>query len=623
MKEPPRTVPETVSLAVQRRVDEVSQRFEAVWKASPRPQIEHHLGDTPEPERSLLLRELLAIELAYRCRRGEQPTLEEYRMRFANNEDLIRDVYRRMASPEPPSGEAEGLPETESSRMQSDIVPPSAGAVDSIGKYRIVEKLGQGGQANVFRAVHPQLPGRDVVIKWAKEQPSDSLQCQLLEEGRVLARLQDPGLVRVYDVDIHEGRPFLVLEHVAGRTLRDRAKEKRPSTREAAALVAQIARTLTRVHGQGVLHRDLKPANILLDATGRPRILDFGLALMDPPGEEARPPGGQVCGTYSYMAPEQAEGQTDRVGPRTDVFGLGAVLYELLTGRPPYKDDNQWQTWEQARRAEVVPPRRLNPRIPRPLDRICLKALAANPEQRYASAAELERALRGYLRRPRLIAAGLGLALLLGAAVLAAAFDLQSRWPFTSGPSAVEGTRPVEAVKILAFDVHTFRASIPLGDVGVAVHETHLNNDVRIHVQFSTPAYSYVIAFNPDGREQLCYPEDQAHAPAPVEELVYPARSTAGFGLTDGVGMQAFVLLVSRKPLPSYPQWREELGPAPWEAAPVGAVWRFNGLEFVGTRRGKVHELDGLPGPLVKLCDFFKSRPGIHALHVVAFPVKP
>src|SRR5262249_48140872 len=154
---------------------------------------------------------------------------------------------------------------------------------------------------------------------------------------------------------------------------------------------------------QGILHRDLKPANVLVDAAGRPRLMDFGLASLRHAWGAINPPEGDaVCGTYPYMAPEQARGEAERVGAPTDGFGLGAIFYQLLTGQPPYRGESAAEVREQARQGRVTPPRQINPRIPRTLERICRKALAADPSQRYASAGAMGRALRGYLRRPLL-----------------------------------------------------------------------------------------------------------------------------------------------------------------------------------------------------------------------------
>jgi serine/threonine protein kinase len=161
----------------------------------------------------------------------------------------------------------------------------------------VIEWLGSGGQADVYRAVHPQLPGRDVVVKWAKCSLTEPVQRMLLAEGAILARLDEQGLVRVYDADVHEGRPFVVMEYVPGRTLEQQLKERLPHPREAAKFVALLAGTLARVHGQGVCHRDLKPSNVLVDQARRPRVLDFGLALMDQPWAPQVGSGGGVSGT--------------------------------------------------------------------------------------------------------------------------------------------------------------------------------------------------------------------------------------------------------------------------------------------------------------------------------------
>src|SRR5262249_12029267 len=171
------------------------------------------------------------------------------------------------------------------------------------------------------------------------------------------------------------------------------------------SLVASLAATVEALHQQGVLHLDLKPSNILIDSTGRPRLLDFGLAAMTRPWDEPAPEEDGISGTLHYMAPEQALGRAERIGPRTDVFGLGAILYEPLSGRPPYEAQSRAELLDRVRQARVIPPSRRRSGVPGSLERICLKALAADPADRYASAAQLERALRRDLRRPFPLAA--------------------------------------------------------------------------------------------------------------------------------------------------------------------------------------------------------------------------
>ena len=262
---------------------------------------------------------------------------------------------------------------------------PGIQSPPAIGKYRVLELLGVGGEGEVFRAFNPDLR-REVVIKWARQTLPEALQQKLIDEGRMLARIDDPGVVRVHDVDVFEGRPFMVLEYLPGQSLAERLKEGPLSPRAAAVLVAEVAATLDRVHGQDVLHRDLKPGNILIDRGGRPRLLDFGLACLSQHWGQINPLDGKISGTFYYMAPEQANGQIERIGRRTDIFGLGAVLYHLLAGRPPYQVPDRVSLWRLAKEGKFDSPRKHKPGVPWLLERICLKAMAHEPEQRYASA---------------------------------------------------------------------------------------------------------------------------------------------------------------------------------------------------------------------------------------------
>jgi hypothetical protein len=228
-------------------MEQVCGRFEAAWKAGQRPRLEDYLADVPEPDYSALLRELLGLELDYRHQTGEQPRPEEYRPRFLEHTGPIDSVFQETALRIPQASQQTPLPSPEGTTPLPSAEAPAAEVAAQplhplwIGKYQVIERLGGGGQADVFRAKHPKLPGHDVVIKWAKESLPAPIQQMLITEGGILARLEDPGLVRIYDVDVHEGRPFIVMEYVAGRTLQQQIKEGLPRPREAAALVARLA----------------------------------------------------------------------------------------------------------------------------------------------------------------------------------------------------------------------------------------------------------------------------------------------------------------------------------------------------------------------------------------------
>jgi eukaryotic-like serine/threonine-protein kinase len=214
-------------------------------------------------------------------------------------------------------------------------------------------------------------------------------------EAGAAARLRHPNIVAVHEVGEADGRPFFSMELIEGRTLAQRLTEGPLPGRAAAGYLRQLARAVHYAHRQGILHRDLKPSNVLLDPDDVPYLTDFGLAKrLDAQGQTQT---GAVLGTPSYMAPEQAAGKVKELGPACDVYGLGAVLYECLTGRPPFRSDTPWDTVLHVLEREPVPPRLLNPKVDRDLETICLKCLEKDPSKRYAGAGELADDLQRYL----------------------------------------------------------------------------------------------------------------------------------------------------------------------------------------------------------------------------------
>ncbi len=310
-------------------------------------------------------------------------------------------------APEPPEDEATARATLEGARTLADGPtldgPPgettAAGTLaPTIPGYEILRELGRGGMGVVYQALEVRL-NRPCAVKMilAGAHASGETTERFRVEAESAARIQHPNIVQVYHVGDARGLPFVEMEYVGGGSL-DRRLDGTPWPSERAArMVERLARGVAEAHRLGIVHRDLKPANILLapDADQTPKIADFGLAkLMD--GESGLTRTEMILGSPSYMAPEQAEGKAREVGPPADVYALGAILYELLTGRPPFRGATLMETLEQVKHAEVVPPSRLVPRLPRDLETIALVCLRKEPPRRYASAPALAEDLRRF-----------------------------------------------------------------------------------------------------------------------------------------------------------------------------------------------------------------------------------
>jgi serine/threonine protein kinase len=262
--------------------------------------------------------------------------------------------------------------------------------------YEVLGLLGKGGMGVVYKARQVSLD-RIVALKMIlhAEHAGSAERQRFQAEAEAAARLQHPNIVQVFEVGTHDGLPFLTLEYCPGGSLAQRLDGVPWPIRESAHVVETLAGAAQAAHAARVVHRDLNPANVLLTATGQPKITDFGLAKLL--GEQGRTQTGAVVGTPSYMAPEQASGKAKEVGPAADIYALGAILYALLTGRPPFKAATPLDTILQVAANEPVPVRRLRPQVPRDLETICHKCLEKDPAKRYASADALAEDLQHFL----------------------------------------------------------------------------------------------------------------------------------------------------------------------------------------------------------------------------------
>ena len=266
------------------------------------------------------------------------------------------------------------------------------------GPYELLEEVGRGGMGVVYKARQTALD-RTVAVKMilATHLASPEHIRRFQVEAWAAARLRHSNITQIHDVGQQYGQHYFTMEYVEGESLAQRIARQRLSFDAIVRLLSVVARAVDHLHAQGVVHRDLKPSNILLDRDEQPYVTDFGLAKVFLPGSEATTTG-VIAGTPSYMAPEQASGHSSEVGPATDIYSLGAILFELLTGEPPFRRENPLDTLLDILGREPRYPRQLNPRVPHGLELICLKCLAKSPADRYRSAAALADDLERFAR---------------------------------------------------------------------------------------------------------------------------------------------------------------------------------------------------------------------------------
>jgi serine/threonine protein kinase len=430
---PPDDSSPAADTARRHRLETVFERFEGAWLGGGRPALDDFLP-AAGPDRAALLPELVLIDLECRFKAGEAVRLEPYLARYP---DLATDtaavlrclaqeytLRRRRESDLRPAEFHERFPQYRGWLGALLPADPTAAAAPPLGArlavpgYEVLGLLGKGGMGVVYHARDVR-HGRLVALKVIRgDDPFDpEPAARFRAEAEAVARLKHPNVVEIYDVGEVNGRPYLALEYVAGGSLRRRLAYGPLTAADAVALVATLAGAMQFVHDHGILHRDLKPDNILLpmgklewgrgseDASfpiphfafsssefATPKITDFGLARRLG-GASGQTPSGWLIGTPGYMAPEQAAGVGKDVGPAADVWGLGTILYECLTGRPPFAGASVLEVLRRVADDDPAPPRQLAAGVPADVEAVCLQCLRKEPPRRYRSAGALAGAL--------------------------------------------------------------------------------------------------------------------------------------------------------------------------------------------------------------------------------------
>jgi serine/threonine protein kinase len=584
------------------------------------------------------------------------------------------------ASGRPEGGEPRPEPLTADCPKPAAPVPPCA-----FGEYDLLEKLGESGMGAVYKARHRRL-GKLVALKLVRPDLGDQghALARFLREMQALGRLDHPNLVEAQYAGEHGGVPFLVMKLVEGVDLARLVRRAGPlRAADACELARQAALGLQHLHECGLVHRDVKPSNLMLTPGGQVKVLDLGLARLASVGadEEALTGQGLGLGTADYMAPEQAEAATTATSA-ADVYGLGCTLFHLLTGRAPYADRVGPLDKMQAHRQAPVPP--LPASLPPGLARVVERMLAKRPQDRFPEPRAVAEALAPYAAgadlagllptgdgpagasppaptlstattppepatpvtnrrsRRRLIAAAVLAAVVLaitatvvtgphwrrtGSVEPAVGVGQAARPKPADEPAMVVGRAANADLTVRALRVRHFanldEPPEPPGYLGEDSFATRLGDLVRVSAELSEPAHAYLLAFNPDGQEQLCLPADPKAPPPRLRRLDYPPRKDHYFTLDDGAGLQAFVLVASRKPLPAYADWRKRRPPVEWKAQPArrGVVWRGDGQRLEPQLRGTEKSLPGI-APLAELCRRLRSAPEVEALAAVAFVVE-
>lgn len=465
---------------------------------------------------------------------------------------------------------------------------PNLGSAQSerVGRYTLVSELGRGGQGVVYRALHPELP-IELALKVCHYNGDAQDERALREEAKTLCELEHPSIARIRDLELERGpngekRCILVLDYIRGQSLAALFDAGQVELTKGAGWLSKVAEAVDYAHRRGVLHLDLKPQNIAIDENGEPRVIDFGLARVRGAFASSNDADG-ISGTFGFMSPEQASGEASRIGARSDVFALGALLYVLITGESPIRRASLFAMLEQAKSGVYDHEQLQRSDAPEQFKAICVKAMSKRPEDRYGTAQEFANALDAVLapiEQPTIHsspeskeqpeAESRKWPIALGCLLLLGAFGIAAYFLGSAGPSPNIGDTPWIVSHISGqgdFEGELFKQ-----------RRARVEDELGFYASFEPQKYCFLLALNPSGKLQLIFPRDGSQPPVAIGEL-----PDAVFGLNDGAGAQGFILVASEAPLPAFDDWDAPLKSLEWSKTAVTGAWKYRSGRLAST----------------------------------------